>query len=202
MAGIALLAWFGLAFQFYIIVQAAVDTNKSLPGEILRFFSYFTILTNLLVAISLTSMMVKPSGSWGKFFSRPPVQAAIALYIGVVGLVYVVALANIWNPVGLQLVADRLLHYVVPFFFIFYWAFFAPKKSLQWKHPLWWLIYPAAYLVFVLIRGALVNAYPYYFIDSTQLPWSEVIRNMFVLFAVFAGLGFLLVGISRLFKTS
>jgi hypothetical protein len=197
---IALLAWLGLALQLYLMVETAIAKNASLPAEILRFFSYFTILTNLLVAICMTSILIKPASGGARFFSRPSVQTAITLYIGVVGLVYITALRHIWNPVGRQLVADRMLHYMVPLLFVLYWAFFVRKQSLQWRHPLWWLLYPAIYLVYVLIRGALMHVYPYYFIDATQLSWQQMMLNISVLLAVFAGLGFLLVGINRLFR--
>ena len=199
---IALTAWFGLVLQLYLIVEAAPRNHLSLPAEVLRFFSYFTILTNLMVAISHTCILIRPSSRWGKFFSRPEVQNAIALYIGVVGLVYSIALRHVWNPTGWQLVADRVLHDLVPLLSILYWAFFVPKRSLQWKHPLWWLSYPAICLVLVLIRGALIDKYPYHFIDRNLLAWPEMIRNITVLLAVFAGLGFLIVGISRLSRAS
>lgn len=199
---IALLAWIGLALQLYLVVQNAMANNISLATELLRYFSYFTILTNLLVAVCLTSLLVKPASRWGRFFARPAVQTAITLYIGVVGMVYIVALRHVWNPTGFQLVADRMLHYMVPVLFVFYWAFFVSKDSLQWQHPLWWLIYPAIYLVYVLIRGALMNVYPYHFIDKTQLSWPEMMLSIGILMAVFAGLGFLMVGINRLFRTN
>jgi hypothetical protein len=197
---IALLALTGLSLQLYLVVQNAMANNISLATELLRYFSYFTILTNLLVAVCVTSLLLRPVSRPGRFFSKPAVQAAITLYIGVVGIVYIVALRHVWNPTGLQSVADRMLHYMVPVLFVMYWAFFVPKESLQWQHPLWWLLYPAIYLVYVLIRGALVDVYPYHFIDKTQLSWPEMMLSIGVLLAVFAGLGFLMVGINRLFK--
>jgi hypothetical protein len=199
---IAMMAWFGLVLQLYLIVKAIPGNHLSLASEIFRYFSYFTILTNLLVAISLTSILISPHSRWGKFFGRPEVQSAIALYIGVVGITYSVALRHVWNPKGWQLVADRILHDAVPIIYVLYWAFFVRKQTLQWKHPLWWLLYPAFYLVFVVIRGILINKYPYHFIDRNLLSWPEMIRNIAVLFAVFVVLGFLMVGVNRLFRTS
>jgi hypothetical protein len=201
MSIIALLAWFGLVLQFYLMIKTALQSNTSIPAEILRFFSYFTILTNLLVAACLTTVLISPGSRWGKFFSRSSVQSAIALYIGVVGLVYIVALRHIWNPQGLQLVADGVLHYMVPFLYVLYWIFLSPGQTLQWRHALVWLIYPACYLIYVLIRGALMNVYPYYFLDKNHYEWSRIIINISILIAVFAVLGFLLVGITRLFKS-
>ena len=85
---IALLAWFGLSLQFTLIVDATKSNGKPLADEVVRFFSYFTILTNLLVAICLSNLLRRPRSRFGKYLARTDVQTALALYIGVVGLVY------------------------------------------------------------------------------------------------------------------
>lgn len=196
---IAVLVWYGLVLQLYLIMQTAREKELSMVAEVVRYLSYFTILTNLMVAICVTVILLSPRSRTGHFFSKPAVQSGIALYILVVGITYSVALRQIWNPVGLQLVADRVLHDVIPVLYILYWAFFVPKNSLKWSDPLWWLVYPFVYLVYVMIRGAFINQYPYYFLDPESGDWPGVWISIVVLFAAFAGLGFLMVGISRLF---
>jgi hypothetical protein len=196
---IALLAWFGLILQLYLIVEVNLKSHSSLVAAIVRYFSFFTILTNLLVAICATAILFFPGSRWGKFFSRPSVQTAIALYILVVGLIYSVALRHVWSPTGLQLVADWVLHDIVPFLSVLYWAFFVPKNSFAWKNAFWWLLYPLLYLVYIMIRGEISHEYPYHFIDKNLLDWSQWTVNVLVIVAVFAVLAFLIVGISRLF---
>jgi hypothetical protein len=199
LAIIAILGWYGLALQLYLVVQTAREKELSLLAEVVRYFSYFTILTNLLVAICVTFILLSRRSRTGRFFSRPAVQSGIALYILVVGITYSVALRHIWNPVGLQAVADHVLHDMIPFLYILYWAFFVPKNSFRWSDPLWWLVYPFIYLVYVMIRGEFINEYPYYFLDPALFDWSGVWMSIAVLFAAFAVLGYLMVGISRLF---
>jgi len=196
---IALFGWAGLMLQLYIIMQSAIENNVSIAAELLRYFSYFTILTNLLVALCATIILLSPGSGWGRFFSKAAVQSGIALYILVVGLVYTLALRHIWDPEGLQRVADHILHDIIPVFYILYWAFFVPKYSFTWRLPLWWLLYPLVYLVYVMIRGALMDVYPYYFIDRNVVAWPQLLINIALLFAAFAVPGFLMVGISRLF---
>jgi hypothetical protein len=196
---IAVLVWYGLVLQLYLIIQKAREEGFPLFDEVMRYFSYFTILTNLMVAICVTSILLSPRSRMGLFFSRPAVQSGIALYILVVGITYSVALRMIWNPAGLQLIADRVLHDVIPVLYILYWAFFVPKDSLRWSYPLWWLVYPFVYLVYIMIRGQFIDEYPYYFLDPTLFEWPGVWMSIAVLFGGFAGLGFLMVGIGRLF---
>jgi hypothetical protein len=71
------------------------------------------------------------------------VQTAIALYISLVGLGYSVLLPRL----GIQKVADTLLHDVIPVLYVLYWVNFTPKGLMQGKDALRWLIFPLAYLV-------------------------------------------------------
>lgn len=197
---IAVLAWYGLVLQLYLVIQAAREKGISLVAEVVRYISYFTILTNLMVAICVTVLLLSPRSRMWRYFSKPAVQSGIALYILVVGITYSVALRHIWNPVGLQYVADRLLHDAIPILFTVYWAFFVPKDSLKWSDPPWWFIYPSVYVVYVMIRGYIINQYPYYFLDpASSSGWSVVWISIAVLLALFVGLGYLMVWISRLF---
>ena len=115
---LAVCGWFALIAQFYLIM---VNRVASIPETIIRYFSFFTILTNLIVAVCCTVILLKPSSSTGKFFSRPTILTAIVVYITVVGIVYNTVLRFLWNPQGLQLIVDELLHSVIPLLFIILW---------------------------------------------------------------------------------
>ena len=52
MGAIAIIAWFAVIAQFYLILQTTTQTGFSTSKTIINFFSYFTILNNLLVARS------------------------------------------------------------------------------------------------------------------------------------------------------
>lgn len=197
---IAVIGWFALILQLYVMLNTNAKNGIGVTSTVINFFSFFTILANILVAISLTSTIVFPKSRLGFFFSKPATQSAIGLYIIIVGIVYSVALRKIWNPEGLQLVADRLLHDLIPLLYLFYWLLFTPKKVLQWKKVSSWLIFPAIYLVYSLIRGAVVNWYPYYFINAQELGYGKVAITSLVVLAVFIVFGVILVLINRIGK--
>lgn len=176
MALLAATAWFALVLQFYIML------NNPAPGFsqlmlVANFFSFFTILSNLLVAVCLTACFLIPQSAAGKFFQRAEVKSAIAVYIFIVGLVYNIVLRKLWSPAGWQLVVDNLLHIAVPVLYVLYWYFFERGKKLKWKHLFYWLIFPAAYLIYTLIRGAMVNWYPYPFVDAGNIGYAKVAVN-------------------------
>jgi hypothetical protein len=199
---IALIAWLALGLQLYILIRNAEINGLTRLQATGRFFGYFTILTNLLVAVCFSSILLKPDSSMGRFFSRPSTIAAIALYIFIVGLVYNTILRFIWEPTGLQKWVDEALHVVVPLLFMLYWLLIVPKGFLKWFYPFRWLIYPAIYLVYALLRGALSGFYAYPFINVKELGYNRVLLNSGGLILVFIITGFLFVGIDKLLSRS
>ncbi len=195
---IAAIAWYALGLQLYIMLKNATASGISSSASIINFFSYFTILSNLLVASSLSCSILFSKSLIGSFFEKTTTQSAIAVYIIIVGLVYSLALRKIWNPEGLQLVADRLLHDLIPVLYLIYWIAFIPKKSLRWKNIFPWLTFPAAYLTYSLIRGEATNWYPYYFINADQLGYARVFVNALMVLAAFIVVGLILIFLNRL----
>jgi hypothetical protein len=156
------------------------------------YFSFFTILTNLLVALVFTAVAMRAAA-----FSSPSVQGGTAVYIAIVGIVYQLLLRQLWNPQGAQLLADMLLHAVIPLGYVVYWLIFAPRTGLRWMDAVVWLVYPGVYLIYVLARGAVSGLYPYPFVDVNVLGYAGVLARAAVLMAVFLGMGLLLVAVSR-----
>jgi hypothetical protein len=198
MATLAIIAWFALCLQFYISIAQFLSTGRTLGGAIVHLLSYYTIQNNILVALSVTLLLLAPASAWGKFFSRSSVITAIAVYITIVCLVYQIILRPQHTPVGLFKLADELLHSLDPAMFILFWLIFIPKTKLLWAKAINWLLYPLLYCFYVLIRGAISGYYPYSFIDGNKLSYEQIfINSVFLLFA-FLSVGLLFIGISRL----
>jgi hypothetical protein len=194
---IALTAWFALMLQLFILVDGTPGNGMTPLQAIGRFFIFFTILSNLLVAASLTIVLVKPASEAGLFFAKSSVISAVAVYIFIVGIIYNIILRKIWHPEGLQKLADELLHVAVPLFFILYWLLYAPKSQLEWIHAFRWLIFPAIYLVYAMTRGAIEGFYPYPFINAYELPFGRIFMNSVGLLLVFIITGLLFVAIGK-----
>jgi len=96
--------WFALIGQFYLIIENRV---ASLAETVARYFGFFTILTNILVAVCCTFLLFKPGSVAARFFSKATTQTAIAVYITVVGLIYNIILRFLWKPEGLQMIVSR-----------------------------------------------------------------------------------------------
>ena len=194
LAIIALLGWFALAAQFYINFNSKA---APVPEIITRYFSYFTIDSNIIVALCCSFLLLSPASGLSRFFSRPSTQTAISIYILIVGIIYNVILRFLWAPQGLQKLVDELLHSVIPLLFVAYWFLFAARRPLQWKQVLPWLIYPFVYAVFVLIRGSFSGFFPYPFIDINKLGLNRALINAAGLTLVFLVTSLVFVALSK-----
>lgn len=195
---LAALAWLGVLLQLYLSLHSAIEDGRGLVGGLVSYFGYFTILTNFLVCIALTTPLLAPASSAGRFFARSDVTAGVATSIVFVGLAYHILLRNVWDPQGLNLVANDLLHYVTPIFFLAYWWFYFPKGALRWSHPFIWGLYPSVYLIYALARGSLIGSYPYGFIDPGAIGYQRTMINAVGLLIAFIAIGLMLTALSRI----
>lgn len=185
----ALAGWSGLALLMIVNLRSIrVDLGLTHLRAILRSVSYFTVLCNLLVTVAVTITLLWPNRRVGRFFSSPKLLSGILACTVVVGLVYHLMLADVWNPQGMHLVADILQHYIVPISFLLHWIFI-PKGTLNWKVIPSWLVFPVVYFLLIMVRGAIADVYPYPFIDVSRLGIWRVLIN-----AVVITLGFAVVG--------
>ena len=191
----AVTAWLAIILQLYLLLQ---NRQAEILPTLVQFFSYFTILTNMLVACYATLVSWRRLSQPGRWFAKPTVSTAVVVYIAMVGAVYNSVLRFLWNPQGLQFVIDELLHTFIPVSFIVYWIIWVPKIGLQWRHVFAWLCYPFAYSVYILIRGAFSGVYPYPFIDVTTLGYPSALLNTLFLYASFLLVSLLFVGLAKL----
>ncbi|MBV7514606.1 Pr6Pr family membrane protein [Pseudomonas sp. PDM25] len=193
----AVLGWAGLSIQLYLIFYSRWTLAASLLGGLVSFFSYFTVLSNTLVATVLTCELTSSESATRRWFLQPWVSSGIAVSIAVVGLGYNVLLRHLWHPQGWQWLADELMHDVMPLLFLAYWWCCVPKGALRLRHIAAWVIYPVVYFAYSLWRGHLLAVYPYPFIDVEKLGYPQVFMNAGGLLVGFVVIALLVVGLDR-----
>lgn len=195
---IALIAWFSIISQFSISVPLLLAKGMTYGEAVWRMFGYLTILTNVLVAVACSVLLLKPESLPGQYFSHPGVQTAVTLYIIFVGLGYNLLLRNHAPFTGLHRLSDEGLHTVVPLLCALYWSLYVPKQGLQAKDSLLWLIYPLAYFVMAMLRGGSSGFYPYPFLNVTNLGYARVMGNAAMLLVGFLVIALGLVAVAKL----
>lgn len=158
----------GLVLQFCITIPASMEAGRSLLGSIVFLFSFFTILTNIGAVLVHTSLLSPTGYAWLPAFAGPRMRAGVAVSIALVFIVYATVLAQLWQPQGLFLLCDVLLHYVTPVLFVLWWLTSGADGRTRWSDISWWMLYPLAYLVYALARAPLAGEVPYPFLDVAK----------------------------------
>jgi hypothetical protein len=192
---LALLGWSAVILQIVLIAHFFKEVRLPITSGIIEALSFFTVLTNILVAIVVTASLIH--GKPDTFLTRPSTMTAAAVYIILVGVIYSLFLRPLWNPVGYQLAADVALHGLTPILYPIYWLIFVPKGKLKWLQPVYWLIYPLLYVAYSLLRGLMINSYLYPFADITTLGYEKVFINTTILLCTFLSLGLVMVAMDR-----
>ncbi|MEU2954064.1 Pr6Pr family membrane protein [Streptomyces xanthochromogenes] len=203
---------YAAAFRALICAAAATGIVIDLAvGSPLRVLSYFTVQSNLLVAVAFGWSAVR---AWR---GRPPLPARVTggvlLYISITGLVFHLVLANSSSGfsmtgdqtvavTGWRTVSNQLLHTVTPLAAALDWLLLTRPGGLRPRHAAQWLLYPLAYFAFALIRGALLSPgttarYPYPFLDVAQHGYAGVLTNAVVFGLAFYVLALTITGLDH-----
>ncbi|MFG2181077.1 Pr6Pr family membrane protein [Streptomyces abikoensis] len=197
------------AFRALIALAAltgvALDTIDS--GDLGRLFSYFTIQSNILLAIACAWSAHR---AWtGRPALSPRITGGALLYISITGLVFHFVLSNDASGFAmtsqrtpLESIANQLLHTATPLAAALDWLVLTAPGGFLLRHAGQWLAYPFLYLPFALIRGALLDPgtegrYPYPFLDVDLHGYVGILGNAVVFGLAFYGLALALVLLDR-----
>ena len=77
-AALATLTWFAVLLQLVILLRVRSASGLSLMGGVGNFFSYFTVLTNVLVAVTLSGPLGWPASRLGRMLSAAGFRTGVA----------------------------------------------------------------------------------------------------------------------------
>ena len=184
---LAVLAWAALGLQLALSMRLSMAAGDGALHGAWMFVGYFTVLSNLLVALLATAGARRADGGLDLRWRGCAVTAIV-----LVGLGYHLLLRNVWNPQGAQWLADVLLHYAVPLAALCWWLAMPPRARIPASALLQWLAWPVAYFAYAIVRGQLTGFYPYYFIDVVTLGVPRVLAHAGGLLLAYLATAFLL----------
>jgi len=130
----------------------------------LNLFSYFTIQSNLIVAVALIVATLGPKQS----IQSAAMLRAATFWILITGIVFNVLLSSVYHPTGLAALISVVHHTVTPLAMLANWIVFEEKGRTKIRDIGFWLAYPLVYLAGSLVRGLIDGFYPYWFINPTK----------------------------------
>jgi hypothetical protein len=155
---VAVLIVAALAWQF----RWSTDNSDTFTAG--NFFSYFTVLSNLLLTVTFVALAIRPA-----LARHAPVltlRGMATIGIVVTGLVYAVLLAPASADVDVSLRwVDFVVHTLSPIVGLADWLIDPPRRQISRATMASWLAYPVLWLVYTMIRGSVADWYPYPFLD-------------------------------------
>ena len=186
---------FGLALQLgrSITAPSGEGSFESTPDRIWNFFSYFTVLSNVTVAATtglLAARLNRPS----TLFRTLRLDGVIAIVV--TGIVFHLTLSDLQELTGWNALADFILHTLSPVLTGLGWLLLGPRGHLTRRIVLWSIVAPVCWLIYTLIRGAMVddragNAYyPYPFMNVQDHGYPVVLVNCALVAVLFLAIAF------------
>ncbi|MEO6999882.1 MAG: Pr6Pr family membrane protein [Terracoccus sp.] len=182
-ATVALVLQLALIISGQNVLEGAATPVSDLE-RVRRFFCYFTIQSNFLVAVAMGYIVSRRTDS--QLFRV--IRLASLVGITVTGIVAAVALPPSPSYSTLNLLCDRLLHIAVPALTFIGWLAFGPRGKVRREDLLPSLIWPVLCLVATLALGPFVNWYPYPFINVNQIGYGRTLINCAVIAVLFFAL--------------
>jgi len=166
-------AAFAVVLQFVLVLQGHQHLGDTEPAvqaagrpdlgtRVVRFASYLTIWSNVLGTIIAATLAIDPDRD-GRVWRALRLNAVVILFGG--GVVHWFFLRPLLDLHGADLLADKLLHIVVPLLVTIGWLVFGPHGRLNRGDLGGFLVIPVVWLAYTLVRGAFVGWYPYPFVD-------------------------------------
>jgi hypothetical protein len=153
----AALSLTAVAVQFFAVTVA---NGYSIPN----FFCYFTNLSNLMISIVFIVSAIRLILNRSSSDTDTAVRGGVVVYIVFVGAVFNAILVD--GDIGPVLPwVNVVVHIIVPIAGLVDWIAWPPQRRLPFRVTLWWMIWPAAYAIFSVVRGAIDGFYPYPFFN-------------------------------------
>ena len=134
----------------------------------------------MLVLIYASDLWPREALSWWR---SPVTRGMMAAVMILVCLFYHFLLAGTWNPQGWFKIADVALHYVTPIFYVAWWVIFQWHGKLKYGDVPVMLLPSTIWLIYAMIRGAIVTEYPYPILEAHKLGYGQVAINILAVLA-------------------
>ncbi len=166
-------------------IATIVERGRFIP---LNFFSFFTIESNIFAVVMLivSSFAVARAKQAQKLVMF---RGAAMLYMIITGIVFALLLSGLKNAALTAVPWDNIvLHYIMPVVMLVDWLIDRPKHVIRFKQALIWLVYPTVYVAYSLLRGRLVNWYPYPFLNPATNGYGGILMTSIGILGLTLGL--------------
>ncbi len=182
------LVTFGILLQLQVAATNDSGYFEAVPSRIINVLSYFTVQSNILVALTtgLLAVQLNRSATWFRVL-----RLSAVIGITITGIVFHLALKGLTELTGPAVTADWILHTASPILGLLGWVIFGPRGWVTSRIVKLSVLFPILWLAYTLVRGALVedrtgrNFYPYPFLDVVEHGYARVAVNIVLVAVLF-----------------
>ncbi len=190
----AAVALSGVLLQMYAVTDNRVGHFTTPAARAFNILFFFTVASNVIVGVTC-AMLARGRRTEGRAFAVARLTGVVA--ITVTGVVYHGILADLTDLKGLDVICNEMLHTIVPVLAVAGWLIFGPRGGTSNRIAVLTLIFPILWLTVTLVRGEIVDWYPYPFVDVGDLGYARVLLNCALVAVLFIGLAFGAMGLDR-----
>lgn len=160
--------------------------------NIVNFFSFFTIESNILACLVLVvSSMKLLKGK--ETYTLEVFRGGATLYMVMTGIIYFFLLSGLEESLQTPIpFVNVVLHYVGPIVMAFDWLIDSGRFKIAFTTGLSWLVFPLVYVGYSLFRGIVVNWYPYPFLNPTDDGYFQVLMVSLIILPFIVALVYLI----------
>lgn len=179
---------FGILLQLEVAATNDSGYFVGVPSRIVNVLSYFTVQSNILVALTtgLLAVRLNRTETWFRVL-----RLSAIIGITITGIVFHLALKGLTELTGPAVTADWILHTASPILGLLGWIIFGPRGWVTSRIVKLSVLFPVLWLAYTLVRGALVedrngrNFYPYPFLDVVEHGYARVFVNIVLVAVLF-----------------
>jgi hypothetical protein len=193
---VVVLAAFVTQIVLLVVDEASTtDPDASMLTRFIRFFSYFTIQSNLFVVVTAISLALVPRRD-GPLWRVARLDALLGIVI--TGIVFELVLAKDIHLSGAAWWANVGFHYFSPWAVLVGWLLFGPRPRIDWRTFGFAFVWPVLWIVYTFVHGAISDWYPYPFLDVNLHGYGTAIRNTFLVVVMGLVIGLVLKALDRM----
>ena len=185
----------GLLLQAYLTLTLRSGQGRDLLSIVVYFFTFYTILTNIMLVLIYASDL--SGAGWLGWWRSPVTRGMMAGAIALVGIFNHLLLADLQDLTGLAAFCDLVLHYLTPAYFVLWWLILQPKGTLRFADIPVMLLPTLIWLIWAMLRGAVIGEYPYPILDAPKLGYGAVAINCVYVFVGLLALYAVVIALDR-----
>ena len=109
----------------------------------------------------------------------------IVIYLTITFAIYAILLEATYQVQGLDLIGNITLHYINPILVVGYLLIYRKDFTFTYKDIGLWIIFPVAYLIFMVVHGLITGDYLYPFFQVSEVGVVGLISMIGILLGIF-----------------